>query len=170
MTTINLTEDDVKTLLTNPSGEQRAETAAKIAAYFDPEKLTAEEKQLAEDNFLIMVKDAEIRVREALSENLKENPYVPHEVALSLAQDVDQVALPVLQFSEVLSDQDLTEIIKSQDSNKQIAIAGRATVSEEVSEALVQTQDENVVAELVENEGAEISEESFETVVDTLGR
>jgi len=116
-----------------------------------------------------MVKDAEIRVREALSENLKENPYVPHEVALSLAQDVDQVALPVLQFSEVLSDQDLTEIIKSQDSNKQIAIAGRATVSEEVSEALVQTQDENVVAELVENEGAEISEESFETAVDTLG-
>lgn len=169
MTTMNLTEDDVKTLLTNPSGEQRAETAAKIAASFDPEKLTAEEKQLAEDIFLIMVKDAEIRVREALSENLKENPYVPHEVALSLAQDVDQVALPVLQFSEVLSDQDLTEIIKSQNSNKQIAIAGRATVSEEVSEALVQTQDENVVAELVENEGAEISEESFETVVDTLG-
>ena len=32
MTTMNLTEDDVKTLLTNPSGEQRAETAAKIAA------------------------------------------------------------------------------------------------------------------------------------------
>jgi uncharacterized protein (DUF2336 family) len=94
---------------------------------------------------------------------------VPHEVALSLAQDVDQVALPVLQFSEVLSDQDLTEIIKSQNSNKQIAIAGRATVSEEVSEAPVQTQDENVVAELVENEGAEISEESFETAVDTLG-
>jgi|GEM_PF-4938933 hypothetical protein len=31
MTTMNLTEDDVKTLLTNPSGEQRAETAAKIA-------------------------------------------------------------------------------------------------------------------------------------------
>ncbi len=169
MTTINLTEDDVKNLLTNPSGEQRAETAAKFAASFDPEQLSSEEKQLAEDIFLIMVQDAEIRVREALSENLKENPNVPHEVALSLAQDVNQVSLPVLQFSEVLSDQDLTEIIKSQGAEKQIAIAGRANISENVSAALVQTQDENVVAQLVGNEGAEISDKSLETVVDTLG-
>jgi uncharacterized protein (DUF2336 family) len=169
MSSLKLTEDDVKNLLTNPSGEQRAETAAKIAASFDPAGLTAEERQLAEDIFLIMMKDAEIRVREALSENLKDNPYVPHEVALSLARDVDEVALPVLQFSEVLSDQDLTDIIKSQDTEKQIAIAGRASVSEEVSEALVQTKNENVVAELVENEGAEISDESLAVVVDTLG-
>ena len=33
----------------------------------------------------------------------------------------------------------------------------------------MQTQDENVVAHLVENEGAEISDKSLETVVDTLG-
>ena len=52
-------------------------------------------------------------VRDALSENLKENPNVPHEVALSLAQDVDQVSLPVLQYSEILSDQDLTEVDRS---------------------------------------------------------
>ncbi|MBT7957622.1 MAG: DUF2336 domain-containing protein [Rhodospirillaceae bacterium] len=169
MSNLNLTEKDVKNLLTNPSGEQRAETAAKIAASFDSEHLSTEEKQLAEDIFLIMVQDAEIRVREALSENLKENPNVPHEVALSLAQDVDQVSLPVLQFSEVLNDQDLTEIINSQGSEKQFAIAGRASVSEDVSAALVQTQDENVVAHLVENEGAEISDSSLETVVDTLG-
>ena len=169
MTTMKLTEEDVRNLLTNSSGGQRAETAAKIAASFDPDKLSVEEKQLAEDIFLIMVRDAEIRVRQALSENLKDNPNMPHEVALSLAQDVDQVALPVLQFSEVLNDQDLTEIIKSQDAGKQIAIAGRATVSEEISEALVQTKNENVVAEMVENEGAQISEKSFVTVVDTMG-
>jgi hypothetical protein len=39
MKTMKLTEDDVKSLLTNPSGEQRAKTAAKIAASFDPEGL-----------------------------------------------------------------------------------------------------------------------------------
>tara|TARA_B100000315_G_scaffold122757_1_gene112696 strand:+ start:16387 stop:17520 length:1134 start_codon:yes stop_codon:yes gene_type:complete len=169
MAKLNLTEEDVRILLTNPSGEQRAETAAKIAASFDPEQLSAEEKQLAEDIFLIMVQDAEIRVREALSDNLKDNPSVPHEVALSLAQDVDQVSLPVLLLSEVLNDQDLTEIIKSHGMEKQIAIARRANVSEDVAAALVQTQDENVVAQLVENEGAEISDKSLETVVDTLG-
>ncbi len=169
MATMKLTEEDVKNLLTNPFGEQRAETAGKIAASFDPEGLSPTERQLAEDIFLIMVKDAEIRVRQALSENLKDNPHMPHEVALSLARDVDQVALPVLQFSEVLTDRDLTEIIKSQDAEKQIAIAGRATVSEEVSEALVQTKNEDVVVELVENEGANISDQSFETVVNSMG-
>ena len=58
-----------------------------------------------------MIKDAEVRVREALAQNLKENPDLPHDVALSLAQDVDQVALPILQFSDVLTDDDLIEII-----------------------------------------------------------
>ncbi len=54
---------------------------------------------MAEQIFRIMVKDAEVRVREALAINLKENPNVPHDVAVTLAKDVDQVALPVLRFS-----------------------------------------------------------------------
>ena len=164
-----LTELDVERLLTDPSGDARAETAAKLAAVFDPAQLSAAEREIAERIFQIMVKDAEVRVREALAKNLKENPDIPRDIALSLAQDVDQVALPVLEYSEVLTDDDLIEIVKGAGPEKQVAIAGRPNVSEGVSEALVETHNEAVVVRLVTNNGARISEESFQTVVDDFG-
>jgi len=123
--------------------------------------LSDTERQLAEEIFLIMVKDAEVRVREALAQNLKESPNIPHDVAVILAQDVKQVALPVLKISDVLTDDDLIAIISSQSPEKQVAIAKRSTVSENVSDALVETGNEDAVTNLVSNEGAEISERSL---------
>ncbi len=169
MTGNKLSEQDVNRLLADPSGEARAEMAAKIAADFDAGELTESERKMAEDIFRLMVKDAEVRVREALSQNLKENPTVPHDVAMSLARDVDSVALPVLQFSEALSDEDLIEIVRSQAPSKQLAIAKRPKVSETVSTALVETENEEVVTSLVANVGAEISEDSLHKVVENFG-
>ncbi len=169
MTKTTLTREDVSRLLTDPSGDHRAETAAKIATDFGQRTLTDAERKMAEEIFRIMVKDAEVRVREALAQNLKENPAVPRDVAVSLAKDVDSVALPVLQFSEVLSDEDLIEIVRSQGATKQVAIAGRPSVSEVVSSALVETENENVVTTLVANTGAEISEKSLHKVVEDFG-
>jgi len=164
-----LSEKDVNKLLSDPSGARRAETAEKIAVEFDRGTLTPSEKQLAEQIFRIMVHDAEVRVREALASHLKANPLVPHDVAVFLAKDVNSVALPVLESSTVLTDQDLVEIISLQDSEKQSAIAGRASVSERVSDAIVESGNEDVVSRLVANPGAEISEASFGKVVDRLG-
>ena len=165
-----LTEQDVSKLLSDPSAKIRAETAAKIASDFGQGTLTESERKMAEEIFRIMVKDAEVRVREALADNLKENSSVPHDVAVSLANDVDSVALPVLQFSEVLSEDDLLEIVRGQEAAKQVAIAKRGVVSETVSEALVETRNEDVVTSLVANEGAEISEQSFHKVVEDFSQ
>ncbi len=164
-----LTKEDVAKLMSDPSGDTRAETAAKIASEFDHGALTEAERQMVEEIFRLMVRDAEIRVREALAHNLKDNPALPHDVAVTLAKDVDSVALPVLQFSEVLSDEDLVEIVRSQGVTKQVAIAGRSTVSEALSSALVETENEEVVTSLVANEGADISEKTLQKVVDDFG-
>ncbi len=165
----NLTKDDVSKLLSDPSADNRAKTAAKVAGDFDSGALSDSERQIAEEIFRFMVKDAEVRVREALAQNLKESPDLPHDVALSLAQDVDQVALPILQFSDVLTDDDLIEIIQSQSEDKQTAIAGRSSVSDSVSEALVDTGNEKAITSLLSNEGADISENSLKKVVDDFG-
>ena len=165
----NLTKDDVSKLMSDPSADNRAKTAAKVAGDFDSGALSDSERQIAEEIFRFMVKDAEVRVREALAQNLKESPDLPHDVALSLAQDVDQVALPILQFSDVLTDDDLIEIIQSQSEDKQTAIAGRSSVSDSVSEALVDTGNEKAITSLLSNEGADISENSLKKVVDDFG-
>ena len=169
MTKKNLTSEDVSRLLGDPSSDAREETASKIAGDFDAGKLSDSERQIAEEIFRIMVKDAEVRVREALAINLKETPSLPHDLAVSLAKDVDSVALPMLQFSEVLTDDDLVEIITSRSPEKQVAIAKRASVSESVSDALVGAGNEKAVTTLISNDGAEISEKSMQNVFSDYG-
>lgn len=169
MTRSALSQDDVVRLLTDPSGEARAATAGKIAADFNRGEMGPAERRIAEEIFRLMVRDAEVRVREALAQNLKQSRDVPHEVALALAKDTDSVAEPILKYSEVLTDDDLVEIVRTQGAAKQIAIAGRPTVSEKVSATLVETRNEAVVQTLVANEGAAISEKSLQRVMDDFG-
>lgn len=164
-----LSHEDVSKLLSDASGQNRAVAAAKVAKVFDRGNLTEQERHLAENIFRIMVHDAEVRVREALARNLKGNPLVPHDVAVDLAKDVNSVALPILQFSEVLTDDDLIAIIRLDDADKQVAIAGRQAVSESVSDAIVDASNEAAVERLVANPGAEISDGSLGKVVNTLG-
>ncbi len=164
-TPIRLTQKDVDRLISDRSPHTRAQTSAKIAAQFDAHELSATERKIAEDIFRMVVKDTEVMVREALSVHLKSTPDLPHDVALALAKDVDSVALPMLKFSEVLTDEDLIEIVRGQSPAKQVAVAQRSKVSYKVSDALVDTGDENVVAHLVGNEGAQITEKSLDRVI-----
>ncbi len=162
----SLTQADVTRLLSDSSPRTRARTTAKIAAEFDAAALSEAERRIAEDIFRTLVKDTEVLVREALAAHLKSTPELPHDVALALARDVDSVALPMLKFSEVLTDDDLIEIVRGQEPAKQVAIAQRTGVSEAVSDALVDTGNEVAVAHLVGNEGAALSEDALDRVID----
>ncbi len=164
-----LTADDVARLIDDPSTEQRVDVALKMAQGFNEENLSDNEREMAEDIFRLMLKDAEVRVREAMAETLKDNPAVPHDIALAMANDVVSVALPILRFSDVLTDADLIEIVRNQDVSRQVAIAGRKHVSELVSSALVDTENEDVVFKLIGNDGADISEHDLGKVVDVFG-
>lgn len=168
--TETLSKADVIRLMKDPSTSARAETAAKIADEFSHSDMTETERVLAEDIFRVLARDAEIMVRESLSAHLKRCPDLPHDVAISLAEDVDSVALPMLKCSDVLRDEDLIKILRSSSAaGKQEAIAQRPSVSSSVSEAIVETGNQNAVVRLVSNEGAAISEGTFEQVVETYG-
>jgi uncharacterized protein (DUF2336 family) len=164
-----LTRQDVDKLLAERSVEARVETATKLATEFEKGGLSPTERRLAVDILRLMTHDAEVRVRQALAVHLKESPALPHDLALDLAKDVDTVALPILQFSQALTDKDLIEIVRSREVVKQMAITRRSVVSSSVSEALVETGTSEVVVSLVSNEGAEISEGSLQAIVDAFG-
>jgi uncharacterized protein (DUF2336 family) len=161
-----LTQADVARLVKDPSGENRRDAAVKLAATYRSDDLTREERALAEDILRVMARDVETSVRAALAENLKEYAGLSRDLALTLARDVDAVALPVIRFSDVLDDDDLLEIVRTQGTAKQTAVAQRATVSERVADALVETGKEAIVATLVGNDGAAISDATFEKVMD----
>lgn len=167
--TQRLTEADVERLLTERTEDVRADTAGKLAAHYASAAMSESERAMAEEIFRIMVRDAAVRVRQALAEQLADSGVVPRDVALSLANDLDEVALPVLQRSTALTDDDLVEIVRASGASKQMAIARREQVSEQVADALVETENEDVVAELVANDGAAISEASLNRVIDSFG-
>ena len=163
---MQLTQDDVARLMADPSSEVRAETTAKIASQFTTEALSPAERRIAEDIFRKLAKDVELRVREALASHLKNSPELPHDVAMALAKDVDSVSLPMIKFSEVLTDEDLIEIVRDQGATKQVAVAQRPSVSPRVADALVDTGNDKAVARLVANDGAKLTEKLLGRVMD----
>jgi uncharacterized protein (DUF2336 family) len=161
-----LSKADVDRLLKDPSIDARVDVAAKVAKNVGTAALSPEERVIAEDIVRVLTRDAAIRVRQALAEQLKESRSVPHDVAVALARDVDAVSLPMLTHSLVLSDQDLIEIIHHSGAKKQAAIAQRRHVSATVAEAIVEADEPTAVATLVGNEGAELAEETLQQVLD----
>ncbi len=164
--TSTLTHADVAKLLAEPSPILRAELAGKLALEIENPELNAGEAALAQDIVRLMAKDVEASVRQALASNLRNARNLPHDVAVKLANDIESVALPIIQHSQVLTDADLISIVKSGASSKQEIVAGRVGVSESVSEALVVSGGEKAVARLMENPTAQITESSMNKAVD----
>jgi len=166
--TEQLTKEDVTRLLSDPSPTTRADLAAKLGRQFDGD-LTEGERRLAEDIIRHMARDAVVRVRQSLAENLKANPNLPRDVALTLAKDVEAVAIPILSVSQVLNDDDLMEVVRTGTDAKHTAIAQRPTVGARVADALIERGSEGAVAALVANEGAQIGEKGLSRVIDRFG-
>ena len=80
----------------------------------------------------------------------------PGNVVVKLANDLIEVAQPLLEFSNVLSDDDLIDIIMRQSEAHRVAIAGRQQVPERVGEAIAEHGETESVTRLVRNEGAEL--------------
>ena len=161
-----LTQADVAKLLAEPSSAVRAELAGKLGLEIENPDLSPAESALAQDIVRLMAKDVEASVRQALSQNLRNAIHLPHDIALRLALDIESVALPILEHSTVLTDADLIEIVQKGETAKQKIVAGRRGISESVSEALVTTGGETVVATLMGNVTAKISEKSLSKAVD----
>ncbi len=166
---LTLSRADVERLLTDRSPDVRAETAAKVAQGFADAALSKDARHEAEQIIRALLHDTQVRVRAAIAENLRFCASIPNDVALALARDIEDVSLPILEFSAALTDADLLGIIAESNELKQVAIAKRPTVSADVADALVATECEDVVATLVANDGADIRDATFGRILDAFG-
>ncbi len=107
------------------------------------------------------------RVRQIIAEEIKEDSDVPKQIVASLARDLEAiVAAPILEYSPLLADEDLLEIVASGAASEALeAIANREGVSELVSDAIVATLDVPAVAALLVNANAHIREETLDQIV-----
>ncbi len=120
-------------------------------------ELSERERTLMGDILRKLVGEVEMAVRKELAQRLAERRDAPHNLVVALANDEIEVAHPLLVHSEVLKDADLIELVRDRTRAHQLSIATRKTVSEEVSQALADTEDTDVIATLLQNGEATIS-------------
>jgi len=148
----------------------RAELAAKIARLMPglSERESGHVFALTIETLECLARDAAVRVRAILAEEIKSLTCIPRDVVLRLAGDLNSVvAAPILQYSPLLSDADLIEIIAcGQVQQVLTAIARRKPVSEPVSDRLVQSLDVSAVAALLVNPDAKIRKDTMDRILD----
>ena len=148
----------------------RTDLAEKVAKVVP--KLDADARHTLRDTtheaLEILARDQITRVRQILSETLKDVADAPPDVIKRLAQDTElAVAGPVLEFSPVLTDEDLLELIGSGPAQGGLAaISRRAQVHESVTEAVAATDDVEAIANLLANPSAQIREETLDNLID----
>ncbi len=132
--------------------------------------LSERERVLMSEILHRLVLDMELSLRKALAERLAGHPKAPRELVVALANDTIEVAHPLLVESEVLQDIELIEIIRNRTLEHQLAITIRNHLSEPVAEALVETDNVDVITRLLENENAKISQKTMEYLVEQSQR
>jgi uncharacterized protein (DUF2336 family) len=110
--------------------------------------------------------DIEASARAMLAERLAPIANAPRGTMRKLALDVSiDVAGPVLARSERLDDQILIEVATRQSQEHLLAISRRRSLSESVTDVLVERGDQQIVLSTVENGGAKFSEAGFAMLV-----
>lgn len=148
----------------------RGELAAKIVRLAPG--LSANEqdrlRRLTYETLEMLARDQIAKVRGIVSDALKDVADAPPEVIRRLARDAEiAVSSPVLQFSPVLSDDDLLEIIAASPVPGALsAICKRAEVKARVADAIAATDDVDAIATLLGNPSAQIREETLDRLID----
>ena len=148
----------------------RCDLALKISRLL-PELSQDEHDRLQQTTFEVLevlARDQMTKVRQILAETLKDVTAAPAGVIKRLAMDSEpSVAQPVLEFSPLLTDEDLLEIIKGLPVNGGLsAISRRNEVSSQISDAIVAADDVPAITELLANPSAQIREETLDGLVD----
>jgi uncharacterized protein (DUF2336 family) len=108
--------------------------------------------------------------RAAYAERVAEAPTLPNSVAKTLANDDEfAVAHLVLKLSPVLTDADLAAIAVTHPQSHLLAIAERVSLSESVTDILVERGNQKVLRTVSGNEGANFSDGGLGKLIERGG-
>ncbi|WP_417831935.1 DUF2336 domain-containing protein [Terasakiella sp.] len=102
-------------------------------------------------------------IRAILTEEIKHMDSIPKHTVSKLARDMDAtVSSPMLQFSPLLEDKELIEIVSDSIQDDALtAIAKRKGLGEHVAHAVAETESGQAVQALLENNSAQLSDNTL---------
>lgn len=116
------------------------------------------EKALAGDILLQLLGEVEKGLRSALARRLAARDDAPVPLIKALSSDEIDVSAPVLEQSPVLTDADLIGIVRDAAKGHLLAIARRRDLDASVGQALIDRDEPEVTATLIDNDSAELTE------------
>lgn len=116
----------------------------------------------------ILARDHLPRVRAIVAEEIKRANNVPPRLIRQLAEDLEEiVAVPVLEYSPLLRNEDLIEIIaRGLKSRSLVAISRRRELEAPVSDAVAATGDPEAVKALLENTSAKLADDTMDRIIE----
>jgi uncharacterized protein (DUF2336 family) len=143
---------------------KRVDTLRRMTSLFVDQAPNLKEAHVTvfDEVILRLARDLEFKARVELSERLAAIHNAPVKVVRELAFDQDiKVAGPVLAGSSRLAEDDLVAIAHDRGQDHLFALSRRSTLSERVTDILVDRGDQRVVRAVAHNEGARFSERGF---------
>ena len=157
-------------LARDKNDEVRCDLALKIGRLIPGISKTASERlqDVTLEVLEVLARDQLPRVRAIIAEEIKHAKHAPQPVVSRLARDVETiVAAPILEYSPLLSDYELMEIIHAGASRGGLqAIARRAHVSDKLVKAIVDANDIAATANLLANPNTKLKSDILDRVVD----
>ncbi len=146
----------------------RGELARKIARLMPGlgDEESAHIQALTIETLERLARDQAPRVRAILAEEIKGHANIPKFIVLTLAKDVSAlVAAPILEYSPLLSDADLLEIVAAARAEEVLAaVARRRPLDAKVADAIASSLDIPAIAALLANPDAKIREKTLEDI------
>jgi len=160
--------DELEAALTSGTNSRRIEMLTRITDLFvgDAARFSEEQIGVFDDVMVRLVSTIEAKARAKLAHRLAPIANAPSSVIHMLAFDDDiEVAQPVLKQSERLEDPALVASANTKSQRHLFAISQRRSLSEAVTDVLVQRGDREVVQSVVKNAGARFSDAGFRILV-----
>jgi uncharacterized protein (DUF2336 family) len=154
------------TLAREPSSEKRRALLHEITNLFFTTPAQTTHTALFDDLLSQLADEMEEAVRIELSERMASAFHAPPTLLRKLAIDQISVAAPVLKRSPALTDADLIHVASVQGQDHLRAISQRRTLSQAVSDTIVDRGDDLTLSVLLSNDRAELSRGAHEIAVD----
>jgi uncharacterized protein (DUF2336 family) len=127
---------------------------------------TDEQLALFDDILMVLIETIEVNAKAQLSRRLSGRPDAPQKVVRTLAfDDSIAVAAPMLMRSEQLTDIDLVENASTKSQGHLQAITQRQSLSEPVTDVLIERGNSRVIQLVARNAGARFSDSGFGKLV-----
>jgi len=153
-------------LLDGRDDSARMRIACRIGERLSADDLPDVERRATEALARELARDAIERVRFELSNAVKHAKTLPRDIALRIAHDVDSVACPFLEVTQVFSESDWQQLILTLSRGALLAVARRPSMTEGLAQPIAEVGNSVVAETLIGNPATPMTQRICLTFMD----